>query len=348
MEKPSLIKTPAVTSSSTSSALDVPTIDRHVRQVLHTDAALRRIEIFLRPTSLNVSYLLTLSDGTQATLKLPPPPHIPTLRHEQRSLEASVLLYQMLENHREIPVPPMRSYDLSPNTLQQPFILSSHISGPSLRDLAPRLPPTDYEIMTHNLNRILTTIGHFTSNYFGTLPQVSAGQGSSTWKCAFSGLVETVLRDAEDMVIAIPYEQIRDHVSRLGPFLHEVQEPKLVLLMSDPLASLIVDEERMDVKGFVLDCPALWGDPLLARVFDDVSETFHDRYSQTMGEGEEVRTLLYVSSDFHHFRHCLDDPATSSSHPTSSSKPQPTHHLPSSLHALAISLPPPLSQIYTK
>ncbi|KAI9680814.1 MAG: hypothetical protein M1817_004254 [Caeruleum heppii] len=284
-----------LTSSPSSSSLDVPTIDRHVRQVLGTTASLRRIEIFLRSTSLNVSYLLTLSDGTQITLKLPPPASLMLLRHERRALEASVLLHELLDKHRGLLTPRLLSYDLSPGTLGVPFLLCSHFKGSSLRDVARRLHPSEYDTLSYRLKRLLKAMNQITSPAFGTLSQVVAGTGSSSWHCAFSRLVETILRDAEDMVITIPYHQIRDHVARFAPYLDEVEEARLVLLVSDPSTCLVVDEERLDIQGLVVDCPAMWGDPLLSSVFDETSETFQGQPApRVMQPGQEVRTLLYI------------------------------------------------------
>jgi hypothetical protein len=50
------------------------------------------------------------------------------------------------------------------------------------------------------------------------------------WSGAFLSLLESVLRDAEDVAVMLEYEKVRRHASRFKPILDEVTFPCLVIL----------------------------------------------------------------------------------------------------------------------
>ncbi|KXJ90692.1 hypothetical protein Micbo1qcDRAFT_176453 [Microdochium bolleyi] len=54
--------------------------------------------------------------------------------------------------------------------------------------------------------------------------------GFATWKTAFHSLLESALRDGEDMAVSISYSRIRKHFSRLSHVLDAVTTPRLVVL----------------------------------------------------------------------------------------------------------------------
>ncbi|KAI6355091.1 hypothetical protein MCOR25_008342 [Pyricularia grisea] len=63
---------------------------------------------------------------------------------------------------------------------------------------------------------------------------------NNTWSSAFQSMMEGVLRDAEDMVIHIPYAAIRAQMRRLCLYLNVVTTPKLVLVDAGEPTNLLV------------------------------------------------------------------------------------------------------------
>lgn len=51
-----------------------------------------------------------------------------------------------------------------------------------------------------------------------------------TWSAAFLSLLESILRDAEDVAISVPYEKIRYHATRFRRVLDDVTRPALVIV----------------------------------------------------------------------------------------------------------------------
>ncbi len=58
----------------------------------------------------------------------------------------------------------------------------------------------------------------------------SVGGAAAAWSTAFHSLLESVLRDGEDMAIVLAYSAVRRHFRRLGHILDSVVEPRLVIL----------------------------------------------------------------------------------------------------------------------
>lgn len=91
-------------------------------------------------------------------------------------------------------------------------------------------------------------------------------------------MVESVLRDAEDMLVALPYGEIRHVVQSMGEELDEVREARLVLGLGcggdrsrhgegdDEWEELgiLIDRRGNEVTGLVGLGGAFWGDGMCA------------------------------------------------------------------------------------
>lgn len=64
----------------------------------------------------------------------------------------------------------------------------------------------------------------------GTASYHTQGDAYRSWSEAFLSLLESVLRDAEDISISVPYDKIRRHAGRFRHVLDEVTVPRLVIL----------------------------------------------------------------------------------------------------------------------
>ncbi|KAK7992300.1 hypothetical protein PG988_001094 [Apiospora saccharicola] len=73
------------------------------------------------------------------------------------------------------------------------------------------------------------------------MPPASAGLESvATWSTAFLALMESILRDAEDVALMINYSLIRRHLARLSYTLDDVTESRLVLFDAANDANVLV------------------------------------------------------------------------------------------------------------
>ncbi|KAK4159648.1 hypothetical protein QBC43DRAFT_221598 [Cladorrhinum sp. PSN259] len=101
--------------------------------------------------------------------------------------------------------------------------------------------------------------------------------GAATWQVAFHSMLESSLRDGEDMAVVLSYPTIRRHFRRLGYLLDEVTTPRLVVVDAGDENNILVEEQEETEegqKGWQLVGLRDWsscvfGDPLLGAVFSD-------------------------------------------------------------------------------
>ncbi|KAI9822427.1 MAG: hypothetical protein M1827_000146 [Pycnora praestabilis] len=244
---------------------------------------------------LHYIYLLRLSDGTRLILKLPSPPNTRLLRHEQRSLETETQLFHLLNPRFGIAVPRLLKSDPLAKSIGLPYTLMDYVPGKSLKDLRPYLTTFERNHIDKQLGVLIYSISQQVSTTFGPVTSVASGTGSRSWREAFLSLMESILRDAEDMFVCLPDEAIREQVERLAPLLDEVTQPRLVILNAGDPASLLLDQETKQITGILDLTDALWGDVLMAEVFVDASTAFFEGFGATPARfgAERSRQLLY-------------------------------------------------------
>ncbi|KAI9799179.1 MAG: hypothetical protein M1833_004219 [Piccolia ochrophora] len=275
---------------SSSTSLPVPAIKRLIRRTFQQEATVHHISA-IPSTSLNVSYLITLSDNTKLTLKIPPPSHSRLLRHEAYSLASELAIYQHLqETNPSVVVPKVIASDLSMETLGTSFFLTTSVQGHPLCDHYPSFTSSRRRALDRQLGSFVLSTRSLVSSTFGPLYPPFP---TPSWRLAFTSLLESALRDAEDVLLALPYETIRFSVAHHSPTLDAVREARLVLLnlaVDDP--GLICDDEGALV-GISGATTAIWGDPRLARVFEDPTTAFYEGLGSHVPK-DGVRGLLYT------------------------------------------------------
>ncbi|KAK7543558.1 hypothetical protein IWX49DRAFT_594793 [Phyllosticta citricarpa] len=262
------------TSRSQSPSVDFARVRTLVRDLLPASRPLQQLERF--PARLHTIYLLHLRDGSRLVLKCPPAPRTRVLRCEHPSLANESRALGIFTNITSCPfaVPQILRYEgaASSSTIGTPYLLRSHVDGTPLRDLAGRLTSTDRDAINQSLGYFLRFQSSLTGPSFGPLVTVSSGRGARSWREAFMLLLESVLRDAEDMLIALPYDMIRSGIQAKLRALDHVSTPRLVALDAGRPENVIVDPRSKQIAGLVGWGATVWGDPLLAAVFwfDDV------------------------------------------------------------------------------
>ncbi|KAI1411512.1 hypothetical protein F5Y13DRAFT_191128 [Hypoxylon sp. FL1857] len=99
--------------------------------------------------------------------------------------------------------------------------------GPITAVINPQLPPTDLS---------------------GRRLVVFPTRGTMSWRQAFHGLLEAVLRDAEDMAVTFSYEPIRGYFSRLGYVLDGVTTARLVILDASDESNILLSRSTKSGK----------------------------------------------------------------------------------------------------
>jgi len=113
------------------------------------------------------------------------------------------------------------------------------------------------------------------------------------WRDAFTALVEAVLCDGEEMLVLLPYQEIRLQVRRWSFVLDEVVRPALAVLDFDD-GAVLLQSGSLDIAGVVDFERAGWYDPLLCAACLRPSKAFVEGYGAEAldAEGAKVRRLL--------------------------------------------------------
>ncbi|KAF2175072.1 hypothetical protein K469DRAFT_703407 [Zopfia rhizophila CBS 207.26] len=283
-------------SSPTSASPDFSSIQRVVRHVFHSpNIAVQQVERL--QGRLHQVYLTRLADGSSLVLKCPPPFNTRLLRHEQHALETEFKVLETLRNHTQLSVPQVIKYDAQGGTLDLPFLMMSHLQGRRLSDMASYFSVSEQKAVDRTLGEYVRSLTALSATQFGLTHRVFAKKGSSSWREAFLALLESALRDAEDMLVTVPYDSIRYYLGKNSHFLDEVTEPRLVALnVCDP-KNVLLDERTKQVTGVVGFSNIVWGDPLMSGGIANDSDAFFEGFGECPARtgGVKARQLMYTT-----------------------------------------------------
>lgn len=215
--------------------------------------------------------VLTLSNESLLLLKGSPYSGTPLLRHEKRFLETEARFLALLGQSANPCIPQLYYYNPPRRPDGSAYLIRQYMKGATLADMESRLSLAQRADIDRHLGFLASTIGQNLAPAFGALSQVASGTGRRSWRQAFCALLEGVLRDAEDMFVHLPYADIRDEMTRLGSVLDEVSLPRLVVVELGRPSHVLLNETSNQVSGVVDFTSALWGDVLMAEVFEGES-----------------------------------------------------------------------------
>lgn len=280
-------------------------LDRLHRLVLRTSPRRRSLIKRVEPVPgrhLNQLHIVRLLDDTRMVLKSRPLPSVRLLRHEHDQLEIDAQLLHLVAAKTSVPVPALLCFDreafISTFATASGALLMSYKNGPSLASASKSLKPStrcriDYIVGTH-----IKAITKIRGPAFGPVfadPERAGSELFTSWKASFTSLMESALRDAEDMFVSIPYSDIRALLQAHSWSLDEIETPFLVPLEAGLPANVLIDEQNESVIAMLgLGGNAIFGDPMLAAVFIEPSEAFWEGFGRRRSytNGEKTRTAL--------------------------------------------------------
>ncbi|KAJ5683753.1 Aminoglycoside phosphotransferase [Penicillium maclennaniae] len=240
--------------------------------------------------------LLTLSNGVRLLLKGSPFPGTPLLRQERYLLETEARFLALLGQSANPCIPQLYHYHPQGRLLGSSYLIRHYVRGTALAEMESQLTSRQRNDIDRHLGFLSSTIGQNVAPAFGTLQQVAAGSGRRSWRESFCVLFESVLRDAEDMFIHLPYAEIRHELGRLASALDEVTLPRLVVAGFGRPSHVLLDETSKQLSGVVDFSSAFWGDMLMAELFENASIAVLEGAGMplTRTKKEDVRLLMYA------------------------------------------------------
>jgi hypothetical protein len=246
------------------------------------------------PADVHRVYQLDLSNGYQLVVKFSPLPAVPLLRREQLSLETEAHALTLLAQLGHPCIPRIFRYMPHDPSSSASFLVRQYVSGVLFPEMRSQLSPQDCRNIDRHLGSLIKAISQQMSTAFGSLSQVAAGAGSSSWRESFLSLFEEVIRDAEDMMIHLPYDQIRREIVRLSPALDEITVPQLVIINFGRPSDVLVNPNLKQLAGILDLGSAIWGDVLVAEMFESPSDAFIAGFGSipSSGKYQSVRSIL--------------------------------------------------------
>lgn len=212
--------------------------------------------------------IIHLSDTSRLIVKISPSSSTLLLRYELDLLEREAETLLFLANSN-LPVPQILKYEPRSCFLDSPFLLTSYLPGLKYSEALPYLSRSEKRSIEAQLRSLRLSISQYSSSNFGLVgyPRLSRTSGAYTsWREAFTAMMESVLWDGEDVMVNIAYFEIREVLKRLGHCLDEVIEPNLVILGLGKPENVLIDRRTNKVVGLLDLCMAVWGDPAMGNI----------------------------------------------------------------------------------
>ena len=202
---------------------------------------------------------LRLSNGSRLVLKLSPSPNTVLLRHERYCLESESTILALL-NKSSLPIPRLLRYDPRSVHLGSPFLLSTHLPGVLYADALAHLTRSECRDIELQLRSLKSTISQYVSPTFGPAALVASNKGFATWRESFKSMFDSIMMDAEDVSINLPYHALREAFSSVANELRNVEKARLVILGLGRPQNVLLDQRTNDVVGLLDFGQAFWGD----------------------------------------------------------------------------------------
>lgn len=290
--------------SRTKVAVDRPTIDLLVREVLGSDAPVAQVDE-LTDGMFNAAYAIRLADGSESVLKVAPPADIPVLTYEHGLMPAEVDFYRRAAG--VVAVPEVLAADLTRTHLDRELFFMERLRGRPLHDIEKKLPSADRAAVQHELGALVARLRAVTGTRFG-YDRPDGALSADTWRAAFRLMVAALLDDAQRYGVRLPRsaDEVLALVDATSGVLDAVQVP--VLTHFDLWAGNVFvagHDGAHHVEAVVDGERAFWGDPLAELVstslFADPRKAtdFLDGYADVTGwrleftDDVQLRLTLY-------------------------------------------------------
>lgn len=265
-------------------------------------------EIVPLPGHQHPIYRITLSStlpayhGVTLILKLSPPFQSTQITYQQEALRTESLILGIVGADGVIPTPSCIRSEMQPQTIDSPFLLTTRLPGACLRNVDYTFTASDRNDIDRQLGFFMYKISRQRLPVFGHPLQVASGAAHNSWHQAFMSILDALLVDAEDMMLSLPYAQIKQHVNRLSPVLNGISDARLVMISLGSPESVFVDETTKEVTGILDFSNVVWGDPLFARMFTSPSPAMLEGFGRPVATygPERLRRTLYAPPSSKH------------------------------------------------
>lgn len=208
----------------------------------------------------NAAYLLTLSDGREAIIKIAPGDCSALLSHEKDMMAAEVAAMRFVAEHTDIPVAKVYCYDDSLAFCNSPCLIMERLPGVSYYRVKGDMPKREVDDIDQASGEIVKRLSGITNARFGPLGTPSLWT-DDLFSTVYRRMAD-VLSDGERKCVPIGYatDKILQRLLRDKEAFGSVTVPTLThfdlwdgnILVQDGRITGIIDWER-----------AIWAEPLM-------------------------------------------------------------------------------------
>jgi aminoglycoside phosphotransferase (APT) family kinase protein len=282
-------------TSPTQQSLDPSVVGGLVRAALAADVASCTE---LTGGGFAAVWRVDLVDGSRVVVKVGPRPEVPLLEYEAGMIAAEAEYLRLVESGAPtVPVARVLHYSAGgdgpgADSVDGEWLVSTFLPGTPLPVLRSESPEIDDAPVRRELGAAIAMVHRIEGDRFGYSGDRPHG---STWREAFTAMVESTMRDAEvwGVDLASPPSRVRAALRRHGDLLDLVRRPALLhfdLWDGNVLASFD-GHGAPHLTGLVDGERYLFGDPLLdlvspvilRRIEDEPDHPFLAGYAETAG-----------------------------------------------------------------
>lgn len=278
-------------SKPTSNESDIAAIQDFLQSLFPND---RLLETQCQAGGQHSQYFLKTTNGLEVILKSNSPQPGSFINYRQYSLEAEAHILSILATSGISYIPKLLGFESRGYSPRAEYLFRHSVKGEPLSDLRPSVTAGDMKCIHKQLGTAVQQIGEYTATTFGSVYDVQKGTGYKTWNHAFFNLLESALWNAENMLISLPYLEIREQARRLSDAFDEVIEPRLVIVDIGQESNIIIDPETKELAGFSDFTSALWGDVLITRIFEEPSPDLLEGYGLDPAQSTPARIRLLL------------------------------------------------------
>lgn len=224
---------------------------------MHLNGSFQHIEWL--PGHLHPIHVIHFSNDVRLVVKTKPPPWTPLLRHEGAQLATEAAALSLLAKS-SLPIPELVRHELLDPHNGPSFLLTEFRSGISYASIRQDLSAVERAGIERQIRSLRDIIAQYTSPTFGSLKGVAGGRRFETWDEAFTAMIEDVLMDGEDMLVALPFTEIRHLMKRMRRLFQEIQEARLVVRGLGEEQNVLIDRQTHELIGLVDLGLTFWGD----------------------------------------------------------------------------------------
>lgn len=231
------------------------------------------------------TYRVGFEDGSQAVLKATTTDDVALCRYERGIARTEALTYEML-GRASLPVPQVLRTDFTGRVVSADVVITSLLEGMPWSECA--LGEAEEVAAKRNLGALMASIHRVAAPTFG-YPAPASQLSGTTWREAFTLMVEAILEDARRAEVALPFARVMQVVRANSSALDAVTVPVVVHCDLWPANIFLGDQSA--IVGLIDTERTVWGDPLLDLVGADQLGLWNINEDVLLGDSESGGVL---------------------------------------------------------